>query len=293
VPQTSKATRDCVQGLGLDAGPLFGKGRDDEASGTVGRTNTQAHDDKTTAVSRFGVAHREHLGAALIAPVHLPRLNRYTHRGIVPADDIPSDLRADGGAGGWSMAESDRERWDARYREAGARSREPSRSLLAFDDLLPREGRALDLAGGTGRHALWLARRGLDVTLADVSGVALEIAAAEAARAGLMLRTLQVDLEAEPLPSGPWDLIVCVDFLWRPLFATIPVALGPGGQLVVVHPTRTNLERHERPGLRHLLGDGELAGLVRGLEILRYEECWMVEGRHEARLVARRPVTTS
>ena len=57
---------------------------------------------------------------------------------------------------------------------------------------------------------------------------------------------------------------------------------------MVVHPTRSNLRRHTRPGPRHLLGDGELPGLVRGLEVLRYEEGWTEQGRHEARLVARR-----
>ncbi len=186
------------------------------------------------------------------------------------------------------MAEADRRKWDARYRERGARPRAPSGFLNALDDLLPRQGRALDVAGGTGRNALLLARRGLDVTLADVSGVALEVARAEVGRAGFMVCTLMLDLEAEPLPPGPWDLILCVDFLWRPLFASIPIALAPGGLLVVAHPTLANLERHARPGPEHLLGAGELLDLARGLEVLRYDEDWQEEGRHEARLVARR-----
>lgn len=186
------------------------------------------------------------------------------------------------------MAEADRRKWDARYRERGAGLREPSGFLDALDDLLPRRGRALDLAGGTGRHALWLARRGLDVTLADISGVALEVARAEAGRAGIMVRTLMMDLEAEPLPPGPWDLVLCVDFLWRPLFATIPTALAPRGLLVVAHPTLANLERHARPGPEHLLRAGELPDLARRLDILRYDEGWQEGGRHEARLAARR-----
>jgi SAM-dependent methyltransferase len=185
------------------------------------------------------------------------------------------------------MAEADRRRWDARYREREPGLRQPSRSLVALADLMPQGGRALDVAGGTGRHALWLARRGLDVTLADLSGVALELARREAARAGLPLRTLAIDVEAEPLPPGPWDLVLCVDFLWRPLFEAIPAALAPSGLLVVVHPTRSNLQRHARPDPRHLLEDGELPGLDRGLEIVRYEEGWTEQGRHEARLVAR------
>jgi SAM-dependent methyltransferase len=185
------------------------------------------------------------------------------------------------------MAEADRRRWDARYREHEPGLRQPSGSLVALADLMPQDGRALDVAGGTGRHAQWLARRGLDVTLADISRVALELARREAARDGLPLRTLAIDLEAEPLPPGHLSVILCVDFLWRPLFEAIPAALAPGGLLVVVHPTRTNLQRHARPGPRHLLEDGELPGLVRGLEIVRYEEGWTEQGRHEARLVAR------
>jgi SAM-dependent methyltransferase len=128
------------------------------------------------------------------------------------------------------------------------------------------------------------------VTLADISSVALELASTRARRHGVSLRTIAIDLEHEPLPPGPWDLILCVRFLWRPLFEAIPTELAPGGLLVVVHPTRSNLLRHDRPGPRHLLDDGELPGLVRGLEVLRYEEGWTVDGHHEAMMIARRTV---
>ncbi len=61
------------------------------------------------------------------------------------------------------------------------------------------------------------------------------------------------------------------------------------GLLAVAHATRSNLARHPRPGPDRVLEDGELPGLVRGLDVLRYEEGWLESGRHEARLVARRP----
>src|SRR5689334_20619235 len=171
------------------------------------------------------------------------------------------------------MSDDDRARWNARYRE-GAKDHEPSPFLEGLDALLPRRGRALDVAGGAGRNALWLARRGLAATLADVSDVALATAARAAAEAGLPLATAQVDLERAPLPAGPWDVVTVFYFLQRSLFPAIAGALAPGGLLVVAHPTRSNLMRHPRPGADHLLLDGELPGLVAGLEVVSYEEGW-------------------
>jgi SAM-dependent methyltransferase len=183
---------------------------------------------------------------------------------------------------------SDRERWNARYAE-GEAIPAPSPFVESLATLLPASGRAIDLGGGSGRHALWLARRGLDVTLADVSDVALARAEAAARAEGLALTTVRVDLEAEPIPAGPWDVVVCTYFLHRPLLAAIPAALAPGGLAAVAHATRRNLERHARPGPAHVLDEGELPRLVAGLEIVRYEEGWLEGGRHEARVVARRP----
>jgi SAM-dependent methyltransferase len=182
--------------------------------------------------------------------------------------------------------------WNARYREEGA-PETPSPFVVGLAPLLPDHGRALDVAGGAGRHALWLARHGLDVTLADLSEVALALAADRARRAGLPLVTLQVDLEAAPLPAGPWDVVLCAYFLHRPLLAALPAALAPGGLLAIAHATRSNLKAHPRPGPDHVLEDGELPGLVRGLDVLTYEEGWLESGRHEARLVARKPYSAS
>ncbi len=190
------------------------------------------------------------------------------------------------------MAGIDRDRWNARY-QAEEAVPPPSPWLDVLAPLLPRRGRALDLGGGSGRNALWLAARGLDVTLADVSDVALERAAREARARGLRLATVEVDLEQAPPPPGPWDLVLCLYFLHRPLLAAAPGLLAPGGLLAVAHATRRNLERHPRPGPRHVLEEGELPGLVRGLEVVASEEGWLEGGRHEARLAARRPAEGS
>jgi SAM-dependent methyltransferase len=186
------------------------------------------------------------------------------------------------------MSEEDRQKWNARYREGSHSSTHPSRLLIAAEAWLPRQGGALDLAGGTGRHAIWLAKRGLDVTLADVSDVALAIARQRAHEAGVPLTTRQLDLETEPPPPGPWSLTVLFHYLHRPLFSAIPNILAPGGVLVFVQPTMRNLERHPRPPRPFLLEEGEAPRLVSELEIVRYEEGWLAEGRHDAIVVAKR-----
>ncbi|WP_233261968.1 class I SAM-dependent methyltransferase [Vitiosangium sp. GDMCC 1.1324] len=96
----------------------------------------------------------------------------------------------------------------------------------------------------------------------------------------------RLDVEREPLPPGPFDVVLCLNYLWLPLFVAIPQVLAPGGLFVFAQPTRSNLQRNPHPSARFLLEDGELPRLLHGLEILSLTEGWTDEGRHEARLVA-------
>ncbi|MBN8232629.1 class I SAM-dependent methyltransferase [Corallococcus macrosporus] len=185
------------------------------------------------------------------------------------------------------MSQEDRQRWNTKYQQASA-PREPSSFLRSLEDRLPRTGRVLDLAGGPGHDACWLAQRGLAVTLVDISDVALAQAEVLARDAGVSLTRLRLDLETEALPPGPFDLVVCLNYLWRPLFAAVPRLLAPGGLFVFAQPTRSNLQRHPHPSARFLLEDGELPTLLQGLQFLSFTEDWTDAGRHEARLLARK-----
>jgi tellurite methyltransferase len=182
----------------------------------------------------------------------------------------------------------DQQKWDAKYAAAEEVPREPSAVLCSLDPLLPKNGRALDIAGGAGRNAIWLAQRGLEVTVADVSRQGLALAGDRAREANVSIRPLCTDLEEAPFPSGFWDLILSVCYLWRPLFSVYPQVLSPGGLLVVIQPTRKNLERHPKPPAGYLLHDGELPSLVSGLDIVHYQEGWQADGRHDAVVVARK-----
>jgi tellurite methyltransferase len=189
---------------------------------------------------------------------------------------------------------SERIRWNARHRDRPVPT-EPVRLLTERAHLLPRRGRALDVAGGTGRNAIWLAGRGLDVTLVDVSDVALAHAAAAAAEAGVALTTVQADLAADPLPAGPFEVVLVHHYLDREVWSVLPSMLAPGGLLLACQPTIRNLERHARPSACWLLGENEIGFLAEavvdadpGLEAVEVTEGWTGEGRHEARLVLRR-----
>lgn len=183
------------------------------------------------------------------------------------------------------MTES-RRRWNDRYE--GQEIGEPSSFLTGLDHLIPRQGRALDLAGGSGRHAVWLAARGLDVTIADVSDTGLAIAGEAAERQGVLIATDLRDLESDGLPPGPWDLIVCFHYLHRPLFPQMIAGLSPEGLLVCEIATVRNLEKHDRPPREYLLEEGELARLTEPLTTIVYTEGWLEEDRHCARFVGRR-----
>ena len=97
--------------------------------------------------------------------------------------------------------------WDERY-GGGAPlwSGAPNGALVAeVAGLEP--GRVLDVGCGEGADAVWLARRGWDVTALEVSGVALARAAQHARDAGVMVRWVHAGLvEAAPALSG-FDLV--------------------------------------------------------------------------------------
>jgi SAM-dependent methyltransferase len=188
------------------------------------------------------------------------------------------------------MSDADREKWNARYRAGSHGSTEASPFLRSLADRLPASGKALDIAGGAGRNALWLAARGLDVTVTDISDEGLAIAARRASAAGSPLTTLRLDLERDPLPRGPWDLVVWMLYLRRELFAGVADVLAPGGLFVFLQPTTTNLQRHAKPPRDFLLRPGEVGSLLVGLDVLTLDEGWSVDGFHEARVLAHRPM---
>jgi len=135
--------------------------------------------------------------------------------------------------------------WDERYSTSElVWSAGPNASVVEqVSGLTP--ARALDLAGGEGRNAVWLAEQGWDVELVEFSAVAIEKAAAIAHHRGVPLRTTLADVTDAP-ELDPADLVlVCyLQLPTEPLAAALRHAAGlvaPGGTLLVIAHERDNL----------------------------------------------------
>jgi SAM-dependent methyltransferase len=196
-----------------------------------------------------------------------------------------------------------RQMWDERHaaREP-IESHEPDPTLAdVAGGLAP--GRALDLATGDGRNAIWLATRGWDVTAVDFSAVALERARASADAVGVAILWVDADLlEWRPEPRS-FDL-VAVMFLHLPpgeragVYARAAEAVAPGGRLLVVGHDRSNLT-HGAGGPQDpdvLFTAAEIARDLPGLAIERTDTVArdMGDGRRalDAALLGRRPPET-
>jgi SAM-dependent methyltransferase len=190
------------------------------------------------------------------------------------------------------MEHDEKTLWNRKYTERSHISLRPDPFLVSaysefFAGLSP--GNALDVAGGIGRHALWLADRGWNVKLLDISEVGIELARKNIA-AGLRPR---IDLEiqdlrtARTLGNRQYDLVLVFFYLERELFPALIRALKPGGFLI--YKTYTLEQRKFSGGPTHpmhLLKPNELIHAFAQLRILYYHEA--VKKKGVAELVVRK-----
>jgi SAM-dependent methyltransferase len=196
------------------------------------------------------------------------------------------------------VAEVDRKRWNRRYAEryeARDYAWRPSSWLVEIEPrLLPPgpDARALDLACGGGRNAVWLAERGWIVDAWDLSDVGLAILSRgleerAARRQPLAVHPRQVDLDDATLPPTSYDLVLNILFLDRRLWPALAASLRPDGLLAFETFVDLAGGRRSEVSPEHLLRPGELrtAFEALGLQTVEYAE----DGpRGTARLLARR-----
>ena len=176
----------------------------------------------------------------------------------------------------------------------------PAQFLVQQLHRLPK-GKVLDVASGSGRHALFLASLGYQVEAVDRDEQALaQLSAGARVRhfSGISSRVLDLEPPPQELNFGheAYDAILVFFYLNRPLFSYLIDALKPGGVLLYETFTVDNHVQHRHPKRREFcLAPCELLSLTPGLRILHYDE-----GLHEgmsgsdsvytAQLVAQKPL---
>lgn len=171
---------------------------------------------------------------------------------------------------------------------------------LLRENSAPGADQGLDLAGGAGHHAVWLAQQGWRMALADWSEPALKIAQEKAGKAanGLPLEIVQgaaLDVVTQfAAQSRRFGFVLVSFFLDRAVLPWLPKILVPGGLLLY----RTYTEDNERLGNprgprnpEHLLRSQELLEAYRGMKILHYNETVAQKG--VAELIAQQPASST
>jgi len=180
------------------------------------------------------------------------------------------------------VSQADRDKWNARYREGAYRTRTHPSALLA--EWLPNlkfrqtHSRTIDVACGTGRNAIYLARRGWQVDAVDISAVALDRLAETATAEKLPITCMQADLEgavgrpADLFTADRYDLAIMVRYTNLPLIETLKGVLKAGGYLIVEQHLVTEADVVGPRNPRFCVAPDALRNAAAGLDIITYRE---------------------
>lgn len=169
--------------------------------------------------------------------------------------------------------------WDARYEASElVWSAEPNRFLVEeVSGMQP--GRALDIAAGEGRNAIWLATGGWSVTAVDFSPVGVGKAIKISRNQGVDIDWVVADLNRYQPAAGAFDLVI-VFYLHLPpderrhVLTTAAAALAPGGTFLYVGHDKSNIEEgYGGPQVAEILPTPDQVALdLAGLEGLEIEK---------------------
>ncbi len=175
---------------------------------------------------------------------------------------------------------ADQIRWDKRFgRKEFALGKEPNPFLKKHIRILLK-GKALDIASGEGRNAVYLAQHGFEVDALDISEKGLKKAQKLAREQGVKINTFLVDLGQYEIEKERYDLIANFYFLKRRLIPRIKKGLKKGGRVIF----ETYLLEHRTLGTggpkqaKYFLKPNELLRLFKNFRILFYREGIFKEG---------------
>lgn len=165
--------------------------------------------------------------------------------------------------------------WDERFRHGEyPTDPDPSPVLRQYVDAFP-DGRALDVATGTGRNAVFLAAEGYAVDAIDKSREGLRIAreSAEERAVDDRVNWIQADVPSYEFPEATYDVITISFYRAVDRFPDVKEALASGGYLFVEHHLRSTDPTPSGPSSdRYRFGANELLHACLDLTVLYYDE---------------------
>jgi SAM-dependent methyltransferase len=178
--------------------------------------------------------------------------------------------------------------WDQHFADPAHIDSPADPLLIQAAEMLP-PGRALDLACGPGRHALYLARLGWRVTAVDSSAVAIGLLRAQTASLAIDARLADLARSEFTIAPNTYRLICDFLYLQRDLFPQIREGIHPGGVFAgAIHLFQEGCTDTPR-NPDFLLYPGELRSLFDGWKVLFYSEGGEPgRSRRLARIMARR-----
>jgi tellurite methyltransferase len=163
--------------------------------------------------------------------------------------------------------QQDRLKWNEKYRSQNA-SDEPALIVKQYFHLAAGK-KALDIAAGNGRNALFLAGQGFAVDAVDISDTGL----AQFAGKHPGVHPICADLDDFDIPANRYDLIINIKYLNRRLFPCIREGLSPGGVLIFETFLESLHPGENQPCCRdYLLRENELLHAFLSLKIVCYKE---------------------
>ena len=181
----------------------------------------------------------------------------------------------------------DRKKWDEKYSgDTFLYGKEPAAYLKESIGKLPK-GKALDIAAGEGRNAVFLAENGCDVDAVDISAIGLKKAAKLAAEKNCQINTVVADLTTYKIEANTYDVIVNFYYLQRDLFPQIIAGLKEDGVVVFETFTTDHLQINSKMKREYCLEKNELKKAFSELEIIEYKEI-TTPNKAVARLIARK-----
>ena len=181
--------------------------------------------------------------------------------------------------------------WNEKYSEEEyALGIEPVEFLVEHIGRLTK-GKALDIAMGEGRNAVYLTKKGYEVDGVEFSEEGIKKALALAQKNNVTINAIRADLEKHEhrIEKEKYDLISCFYYLQRDLFPEIKEGLKKGGMVICQTFTTDNLKYQPHPkNPDHVLQPNELFRYFLDLRIIFYRECVLNNETAVASIIAQK-----